>query len=65
VLTLARGVLAIGYALGRELAVAQAPRPRSCAVAPVLPAPAAPELIRPPILATGHGGRAPPALAVT
>jgi hypothetical protein len=65
VLTLARGVLAIGYALGRELAVAQAPRPSSCAAVPVLPAPAAPELIRPPILATGHGGRAPPALAVT
>ena len=36
VLTLARGVLAIGYALGRELAVAQAPRPRSAALAPVL-----------------------------
>jgi hypothetical protein len=65
VLTLARGVLAIGYALGRELGVARAPRPRSCVVAPPLPAPLAPELIRPPVLATGHGGRAPPALAVT
>jgi hypothetical protein len=65
VLTLARGVLAIGYALGRELGVARAPRPRSCSAAPPLPAPSAPELIRPSVLATGHGGRAPPSLAVT
>jgi hypothetical protein len=65
VLTLVRGVLAIGHALGRELCVARVPRPRSCAVAPPLPAPPAPDLARPPILATGHGGRAPPALAIT
>ena len=65
VLTLARGVLVIGHAFGRELGVAQAPRPRSCAVAPPLPGPLAPEIARPPILATGHGGRAPPALAVS
>jgi hypothetical protein len=64
VLALARGVLAIGYALGRELGVARAPRPRSCAAPPPLPAPLAPELIRPPVLATGHGGRAPPAFAI-
>jgi hypothetical protein len=65
VLALARGVLAIGYALGRELRVARAPRPRTSAVVPVLRAPLAPELIRPPVLATGHSGRAPPALPVT
>ncbi len=65
VLTLARGVLAVGHALGHALGAARAPRPRSCAVAPPLPAPLAPELVRPPVLATGHSGRAPPAPAVT
>jgi hypothetical protein len=65
VLTVTRGVLAIGRALGQELGVARAPRVLSCAVAPPLPAPLAPELVRPAVLATGHGGRAPPALAVT
>ena len=65
VLALARGVLAIGHAFGRELSVAWVPRPLSCAVAPPLPAPLAPDLVRPPVLATGHGGRAPPSLAVT
>jgi hypothetical protein len=65
VLALARGVLAIGYALGRELGVARVPRPHSCAAAPPLPVPSAPELVRPPVLATGYGGRAPPSLAVT
>jgi hypothetical protein len=64
VLALTRAVLAIGYALGWELGVARAPRPR-CAAAPPLPAPLAPEIARPPVLATGHGGRAPPTLAVT
>jgi hypothetical protein len=65
VLALVRGMLAIGYALGWELGVARAPRPPSCAATPPLPAPLAPEIARPPVLATGHGGRAPPALAVT
>jgi hypothetical protein len=65
VLGLATVVLAAGHALGRELVVPWAPRPRSCAVAPPLAARLAPVLARPPVLATGHGGRAPPALPVT
>jgi hypothetical protein len=58
-------VVAAGHALGRELAVPWTPRPRSCAVAPPLAARSAPDLTRPPVLATGLGGRAPPALPVT
>jgi hypothetical protein len=64
VLGLATVVLAAGNALGRELVVPWAPRPRSCAVAPPLAARLGPVLARPPVLATGYGGRAPPALAV-
>jgi len=65
VLALARGVLAVGHALGQGVRVVRVPRPRSCAGTPPLPAPLAPELVRPPVLASGHGGRAPPALAIT
>jgi hypothetical protein len=65
VLALARGVLAIGHAFGRHLGVPQAPRPLSFPAPPPLPAPTSPELARPPVLATGHGGRAPPAPAIT
>jgi hypothetical protein len=65
VLALARGVLAVGHALGRGVRVVRVPRPRSYAVAPPLPARLAPELARPPVLATGHSGRAPPVRAVT
>jgi hypothetical protein len=64
VLTLARAVLVVGHAFGRQLAFPRAPRPRSCGVAPPLPARVAPDLVRPPVLATGQGGRAPPGLAV-
>ena len=64
VLALARAVLAIGYALGWELGVARAPRPLAAPLA-AAPRALAPEIARPPVLATGHGGRAPPALAVT
>jgi hypothetical protein len=65
VLTLTRGVLAFGYAFGHALGAARAPRSRNCSVAPPLPARWAPELVRPPVLATGHSGRAPPAPTVT
>jgi hypothetical protein len=64
VLTLARAVLAVGHAFGRLLSFPRAPRPRSCGVAPLLPARVAPDLVRPPVLATGQGCRAPPRLAV-
>ena len=64
-LMLARGVLAAGYALGQALGAAWAPRPRRYATAPPVLAPLAPELVRLSVLATGHGGRAPPAPTVT
>jgi hypothetical protein len=65
VVALARAVLAVGHALGRYLSVPQVPRPRSCGLTPPRGAPVAPVLARLPVLATGHGGRAPPALPVT
>jgi hypothetical protein len=45
--------------LGRRLAIGRAPRAFAWAT-PAAPAWPAPELARPPILATGHGERAPP-----
>jgi hypothetical protein len=60
---LARALSALGYALGLRLAVG-APRPLAWVPPPVLPASLEPELARPPILATRHGGRAPPAAAL-
>jgi len=59
---LARAVLALGHALGHRLAAARARRPSARAAAPLRRAWPEPELARPPILATGHGERAPPAL---
>jgi hypothetical protein len=65
VLMLARGVVALGHALGCDMSLLRAPRPQSCALAPAGAAPLAPVRARPPVLATRHGGRAPPALPVT
>lgn len=58
---LARVVSAFGYALGRELAVI--PRARPPIALPGFRAWPEPEVARPPVLATGHGERAPPAAA--
>jgi hypothetical protein len=57
---LAHAVLALGHALGRRFSELHAPRPVLGAVAPLLSAPVLPDLSRPPVLATGHGERAPP-----
>jgi hypothetical protein len=60
VLLLAGPVLALGSELRLRLAAGRAPRP-SLALLPHLPLMwPAPHLDRPPILASGHGERAPP-----
>lgn len=63
-LALARAVLALGHALGRGLAVRRLPRPSACSLPPFVESWFEPELARPPILATGHGERAPPPRAL-
>jgi hypothetical protein len=63
-LTLTRPVLVLRYELGQRLAARLAPRPLVLP-APLLSAWLEPELARPPILATGHGERAPPTPALT
>jgi hypothetical protein len=60
-LALARPVLVLGYKLATGLAAGLAPRASACPATPAAPAWAAPDLFRPPVLATGHCGRAPPA----
>jgi hypothetical protein len=59
-----RPALVLGYELARRFAAAHVPRPSACAPAPPAPVWLAPDLARPSVLATGHGGRAPPASAV-
>jgi hypothetical protein len=59
-LVLARPVLALGYELGERFVIVRAPRAPVWAMPPLLPALPEPSLARPPVLATGHGGRAPP-----
>jgi hypothetical protein len=56
----ARAVLALGHQLGSALSRPRSPRPHVRAIAPNLPCRPAPELARPPILATGYGERGPP-----
>jgi hypothetical protein len=63
-LLVAQAVLAFGHALGRRVAVGRALRPPSRGLQPLLPAPPEPVLTRPPMLAGGHGQRAPPGTAV-
>jgi hypothetical protein len=60
----AHAVLAVGHALGRRAAVGRSPRPPARGPQPLLPARPEPVLTRPPILAGGHGQRAPPGSAV-
>lgn len=64
VLLLVRPALVLGYELGERLASGLAPRPSACAVTPWRANWLSPELGRPPILATCHGGRAPPGRAL-
>ena len=64
VVVLTGAVLAVGHALARDLSVPRAPRPRCWPLAPPCAVPLAPARARPPVLATGHGGRAPPGLPV-
>jgi hypothetical protein len=59
-LLLVRAVLALGHLLGRGLTARTSPRPLAHALPLTLPGWLEPELARPPILATGHGERAPP-----
>jgi hypothetical protein len=63
-LLLAHTVLAFGHALGRRVPVARALRPPARRLAPLLLALPEPVLKRPPVLAGGHGQRAPPVPAV-
>jgi hypothetical protein len=65
VLIIARPVLVLGSELELRLAAGRAPRPRLALVAPLLLIWLAPELARPPILASGHSERAPPPPAPT
>jgi hypothetical protein len=57
----ARPALALRYELAHGFAAGHAPRASACPSTPAAPAWAAPDLFRPPALATGHCGRAPPA----
>jgi hypothetical protein len=57
---LARTLSVLCRALGVRLTSGRAPRPLFLLPPPALPAGLEPELARPPILATRHGGRAPP-----
>ena len=63
-LLVAHAVLAFGHALGRRVAVSRAPRPPARRPRRLLVARPEPVLARPPILAAGHGQRAPPGSAV-
>jgi hypothetical protein len=63
-LVLARAVLALGHALGQGLAVRRLPRPSAYSLPPFVQSWFEAELARPPILATGHGERAPPPRAI-
>jgi hypothetical protein len=65
VVMLASAALAVGHALASDLRIPQAPRPRSWPLAPPCAVPLTPARARPPVLATGHGGRAPPHLPIT
>jgi hypothetical protein len=60
VLISARPVLVLGSELEVRLAVGRAPRLRFALLPPLPLIWLAPDLARPPILASGHGGRAPP-----
>jgi hypothetical protein len=60
----ARAVLALGHELGRALSGPRSPRPQVRAIALNPLCRPAPELARPPILATGHGERGPPLATV-
>jgi hypothetical protein len=63
-LLLAHAVLACGHALGRRVAPGRAPQPPVRRPLPLVLAHPQPELTRSPILADGHGQRAPPDPAV-
>jgi hypothetical protein len=63
-LLVAQAVLAFGHALGRRVPVVRALRPPGRRLEPLLLAGPVPVLKRPPILAGGHGQRAPPVPAV-
>jgi hypothetical protein len=62
-LMLTRPALVLGYELGQRLAARLVPRPFTW-TAPPASRRHEPELFRPPILATGHGERAPPRAAI-
>jgi hypothetical protein len=63
-LLVAHTVLAFGHALGRKVPVVRALRPPARRLEPLQLAGPVPMLKRPPILAGGHGQRAPPGPAV-
>ncbi|MGH2946994.1 MAG: hypothetical protein ACRDPC_12160 [Solirubrobacteraceae bacterium] len=63
-LLVAHAVLAFGHALGRRASLGRALRPSAREPQPLPPVRHEPVLRRPPILAGGHGQRAPPAPAV-
>ena len=63
-LLVAHAVLAFGHALGRRAAVGRALRPPARGVQPLPAVRPEPVLVRPPILAGGHGQRAPPGPAI-
>ena len=60
---IARAVLAFGHALGRRVAIGPAPRPCAWVPPASVSVPPDPVLARAPILAGGHGQRAPPSPA--
>jgi hypothetical protein len=60
VLIIARPVLVLGSELELRLAAGRAPRARIALLAPLPLIWSVPELALPPILASGHGERAPP-----
>ena len=63
-LLIANAVLAFGHALGRRAAAMHAIRLPAWQPLPPLPARPDPVLVRAPVLASGHGQRAPPRTAV-
>jgi hypothetical protein len=60
VLLSARPAVALGYELAERVALVRVPRPPAWYAPSPRCAWLEPELARPPILATGHSGRAPP-----
>jgi hypothetical protein len=63
-LAVARVVLEFGHALGRSVPVGRALEPPAWDLPPLLPPPPEPAPARSPILAGGHGQRAPPDPAI-